>query len=93
MQAGHANTESMMNCYDASRIPLIIAIVVAACGESQAGPADLELPDTSFYRSRPHIVWSDAPHGLAPGIEGDGRSQDGSIEQVRNEYRSHYCDV
>jgi hypothetical protein len=91
--AGHANTESMMKCHDALRIPLSIAIVVAACGGSQAGPADLELPDTSFYRSRPHIVWSDAPHGLAPGIEGDGRARDGSTTGVRNEYQTRYCGV
>lgn len=59
----------MMKCDDALRILVFISIVAVACGESQAGPADLEpAPDTSFYRSRPHIVWSDAPHGLAPGL-------------------------
>lgn len=83
-----------MKCYDALRILVFVSIAAVACGESQAGPADLEpASDTSIYRSRPHIVWSDTPHGLAPGIAGDGRSRDGSTGGVRNEYRSRYCGV
>lgn len=75
------------------RLVILAALVLnGACGESEGTPAAPEL-EPPFYRSRPHIVWSDAPHGFAPGIEGDGRARDGSTSGIRNEYQAYHCGV
>ena len=43
--------------------------------------------------SRALIVFSDAPHGVAPGVEGDSRSKDGSTNGTPDEYQGSYCGV
>lgn len=43
--------------------------------------------------ARANLVWSDAPHGFTPGIEGDKRSRDGSTTGTLDEYQGSYCGV
>lgn len=44
-------------------------------------------------RPRANIVWSDSPHGLVPGIEGDSRSKVGSTTGTLDEYQGDFCGV
>ena len=50
-------------------------------------------PDRVDSDSRVAIVWAADPHGLSPGVEGDGRARDGGTSGTLNEYQGAFCGV